>query len=107
LLSKSPEAFRLFQKAQNKKTLAYLLILPGSAMVGYEIGRYTARGKIGSTRQLVAGAGLAAVGLLVSLGLNERYEEVAKRFNEKSEAVSAQKISLVATAEGLGVRIHF
>ena len=54
LFANEPETLRLFQKAENKKTLVSLLVLPRSAMIGYEIGRFTATGSIGSKEQLIA-----------------------------------------------------
>jgi len=107
LLANEPETLRLFQKAENKKTLVSLLVLPGSAMIGYEIGRFTATGSIGSKEQLIAGGGLTIVGLFLSKGLKSKYDEVLKRYNNKSKEAIAQQISVLATSTGLGVRISF
>ena len=107
LLANEPETLRLFLKAQNKKTWVSLLVLPRSAMIGYEIGRFTATGSIGSKEQLIAGGGLTVVGLFLSKGLKRKYDEVLKRYNNKSKQAAAQQISLLATSTDLGVRISF
>jgi len=47
------------------------------------------------------------VGLFLSKGLKSKYDEVLKRYNNKSKEAVAQQISVLATSTGLGVRISF
>ena len=47
------------------------------------------------------------MGLFLSKGLKSKYDEVLKRYNNKSKQAAAQQISVLATSAGLGVRISF
>lgn len=107
VLEKDPAALRLFNKAQNKKSLAALLIIPGGAMMGYEIGRFTSTGAIGNSRQLLAGGLASQVGILVSRGLDKRYKEAFDQYNSGQTPKSTKKVSLVGSNQGLGIQIRF
>ncbi len=107
VLEKDSVALRLFHKAQNKKSLAALLIIPGGAMIGYEIGRFTSTGAVGNSRQLLAGWLASLVGILVSRGLDKRYKEAFDEYNSRQAPKSTKKVSLVGSNQGLGIQIRF
>jgi len=107
VLNKHPAFLRLFNKGQNKKSLAALLIIPGGAMMGYEIGRFTSTGAIGNSRQLLAGGLASLVGILVSRGLDKRYKEAFDQYNSGQTPKSTKKVSLVGSHQGLVIQIRF
>jgi len=51
--------------------------------MGYEIGRFTSTGAVGNSRQLLAGGFSSLVGLLVSRGLDKRYNEAFDQYNSR------------------------
>ena len=81
ILKTDPHAWNLYKKAERQRLGSATLILPGGLLSGYELGKWTARGKI-NQQNLLIGAGAIGAGIWLSKGLHQKYKETVRRFNQ-------------------------
>lgn len=104
LQSENPEAYREFQKAQGSRALSIAIGLPGSALVGYELGTVATGGQLNAARSGI-GAALFLGGFLFSLGEEGHLERAVALHNQR--AGSLRLLTGPTSDGGVGLKLQF
>lgn len=109
-MASNQEAYQLIKKAQSNNTLASIIGFAGGGLIGFPIG--TAIGG-GDANWVLAGvgAGLVAISIPISSGVNKKAKEAVALYNASLNSTSYQefkpKFKIIANGTGVGLCMNF
>lgn len=109
-MKSNQQAFQLIKKAQSNNTLASIIGFAGGGLIGWPIG--TALGGGDANWALAGiGAGLVAVAIPLSSGVNKNAKAAVELYNASLKSTSYQefkpKFKIIANTSGIGLCMNF
>ncbi len=109
-MESNAEAFKFMKKAKSNHVLASILGGAGGALIGFPIGTAISGGDANWALAGI-GAGLVAIGIPISSGVNKNAKKAVDLYNSDLNATSFYKIKpeykITANSNGIGLSMNF
>ncbi|WP_445735079.1 hypothetical protein [Mariniflexile sp.] len=110
IMKSNPQAFELIKKAQSNNTIAYIIGLTGGGLIGWQTGTNSAGGNANWTLAGV-GAGLIAVGIPISLGVDKKKKQAVELYNSSLNSTTYNEFKpefkIITNGKGIGLTMTF
>ena len=104
LYQKHPDALRSYKKGTQKYGVSSGLIGLGGALLGGNMGYYTATGNFRWKGSSI-GLGMVLLGIYTSKGMYKDFDTAVRLFNKKNN--TKKPVTLSPSSENLGIQIQF
>lgn len=110
VMKSNPEALKLIKKARSNNVIASILGGAGGALIGFPLGAAVAGGEANWTLVGI-GAGLVAVSIPISTGVNKTTKKAVELYNSSLTSTSyyqfKPEFKIVANENGIGLSMNF
>lgn len=110
-MESNPDALKFMKKAKSNNVLASILGGAGGALIGFPIGTAIGGGDANWTLAGI-GAGLVAIGIPISSGVNKNAKKAVDLYNSSLNSTSYNnefnpEFKIVANGNGIGLSMNF